>query len=85
MEKGEITIASKATEYTLAELHSAVGEYLLKKLRSGAPEPSDVSNAIKYLKDNCIKVDLKHDNSAAAIEEAVKALPEENPNELMKL
>ena len=39
---------------TLATLHTAVAQELLDRVRSGEAKPADMSNAIKFLKDNNI-------------------------------
>lgn len=41
-------------EQTLATLHTAVATELLDRVRSGEAKPADISNAIKFLKDNNI-------------------------------
>ena len=41
-------------EQTLATLHTAVAQELLDRVRSGEAKPADISNAIKFLKDNNI-------------------------------
>jgi hypothetical protein len=41
-------------EQTLATLHTAVATELLDRVRSGEARPADISNAIKFLKDNHI-------------------------------
>ncbi len=41
-------------EQTLATLHTAVAQELLDRVRSGEAKPADMSNAIKFLKDNNI-------------------------------
>lgn len=44
-----------ATEDFLGEVHKATAEYLLARLRSGEATSADISNAIKFLKDNGIE------------------------------
>ena len=41
-------------EQTLSTLHTAVATELLDRVRSGEARPADISNAIKFLKDNHI-------------------------------
>jgi len=41
-------------ELTLSTLHTAVAQELLDRVRSGDAKPADISNAIKFLKDNNI-------------------------------
>ena len=38
----------------LSALHTAVAEELLERVKSGEAKPADISNAIKFLKDNNI-------------------------------
>lgn len=38
----------------LSTLHTAVAQELLDRVRSGDAKPADISNAIKFLKDNNI-------------------------------
>ena len=45
---------SKASEGELGGLHGIVARYLAEKIASGEATASDVSNAIKLLKDNNI-------------------------------
>jgi hypothetical protein len=41
-------------EQTLSTLHNAVAQELLDRVQSGEAKPADMSNAIKFLKDNNI-------------------------------
>jgi hypothetical protein len=41
-------------EKTLSVLHTAVAQELLDRVQSGDAKPADISNAIKFLKDNNI-------------------------------
>jgi hypothetical protein len=41
-------------ENTLSVLHTAVAQELLDRVQSGDAKPADISNAIKFLKDNNI-------------------------------
>lgn len=45
----------------LFELHEAVGKSLLKKIKDGTAEGSDINAAIKFLKDNAIHLEQKDD------------------------
>lgn len=49
---------NKASEDFLGELHKAVAEGLLEKLKSGEAKASDYMAAIRFLKDNNIDCDL---------------------------
>ncbi len=42
------------TKDFLKQLHAAVAEELLDRVKSGEAKPADISNAIKFLKDNNI-------------------------------
>jgi len=45
----------RATEALLAQLHDATAKHLLERLLSGEASPSEVANAIRFLKDNGIE------------------------------
>lgn len=48
-------MATNTLEKLLSSLHTAVAQELLDRLESGAEcKPADISNAIKFLKDNNI-------------------------------
>ena len=53
-------------EDKLALLHRIVAEELIERISSGEASPSDLSNAIKFLKDNGIDSNLE-DNAAPVI------------------
>ena len=46
---------SKAPQDTLENLHSQVAQELLQRIISGEASSADMSNAIKFLKDNGIE------------------------------
>ena len=46
---------SKANQETLENLHSQVAQELLQRIISGEASSADMSNAIKFLKDNGIE------------------------------
>ncbi len=48
-------MSKRATEALLAELHSQTAEHLITRLKSGQATPAEVSNAIRFLKDNGIE------------------------------
>lgn len=50
-------MSSKASKELLAALHEAVGKELLDRIRDGGATGADISNAIKFLKDNGIEAD----------------------------
>ena len=49
---------SKATKDTMELLHEAVAQALMEKIQSGEANASDISAAIKFLKDNHIEVSV---------------------------
>lgn len=53
---------SRATEDTLADLHSLVAQTIADKLRSGEATSADLSVAIKFLKDNNISCSVPERN-----------------------
>ena len=50
---------SKAPQATLETLHSQVAQELLHRITSGEASSADMSNAIKFLKDNGIEATPK--------------------------
>jgi hypothetical protein len=50
-------MATKATNDALAVLHSAIAQTLTERIVSGEASAADISNAIKFLKDNGIEAD----------------------------
>jgi len=46
---------SKAPQETLETLHSQVAQELLQRIISGEASSADMSNAIKFLKDNGVE------------------------------
>lgn len=61
-----------AKEELLGALHEAVAQDLLRRLNSGEATASDVSNAIKFLKDNGIEA-IMAENSP--LHDLVKDMP----------
>jgi hypothetical protein len=45
----------KATQEILENLHGVLAEELMARIQSGTALPSDMANAIKFLKDNHIE------------------------------
>lgn len=62
---------SKASEGELGGLHGIVARYLAEKIASGEATASDVSNAIKLLKDNNITCDVNEDNDLGKLQRAL--------------
>lgn len=48
-------MSKRATEALLALLHNKTAEHLIERLASGEATPAEVSNAIRFLKDNGIE------------------------------
>lgn len=61
-----------ATEDLLGRLHDAVASSLLKKVTSGEATPTEISAAIKFLKDNGIEALPTEDS---ALDELSKQFP----------
>lgn len=59
---------STASEGELGLLHAAVARYLAEKIGSGECSASDVSNAIKMLKDNNITCTVDESNDLGKLE-----------------
>lgn len=68
------------SEEILKNLHDAVGKLLLARVASGEASPSDISNAIKFLKDNGINCD---GGSNPVLNDLTDALPGEEELEDM--
>lgn len=62
---------SKASEGELSALHGAVARYLAEKITSGEVSASDISNAIKLLKDNNITCTPGEDNALGDLQKAL--------------
>lgn len=59
----------KVSEKQLGDLLGAVADYLAKKIASDEASASDVSNAIKLLKDNNITCEVSENNSLGKLQE----------------
>lgn len=68
-----ILLTKPASEDALAELHAIVTKELKERIWSGEATSADISNAIKFLKDNGINCDGSQDNDLLAIAEGVPA------------
>lgn len=62
-----------ATEKALGALHEAVAMFLADRIAGGEASASDVSNAIKMLKDNNITCAPGGDNAIDNLEQALSA------------
>ncbi|MCW2286854.1 ABC-type Zn uptake system ZnuABC Zn-binding protein ZnuA [Rhodoblastus acidophilus] len=58
---------ARANEDTLAELHEAVAQDLLNKLKSGEATAQELSAAIKFLKDNNITTIIDRENTTGKL------------------
>jgi predicted nucleotidyltransferase len=56
-------MSGKATKELLETLHGAVAADLLDKIRSGEAKSSDLSVAVKFLKDNNIEQMITEDSN----------------------
>lgn len=69
---------SRATEALLAALHGATAKHLLERLLSGEASPSEVANAIRFLKDNGIEAVADENEN---LQKIVDALPDFNDSD----
>lgn len=65
----------KATEDKLNELHGVIADELKAKLKSGEASATDFANAIRFLKDNGISVDVEAGDPTGILNEATDDLP----------
>ena len=63
---------STASESELGLLHAAVARYLAEKIASGEATASDVTNALKMLKDNNITCAADVDNALGGLQRALE-------------
>jgi len=68
---------SKDLEQVMASLHEALAKDLLDRVRTGEATAADMSNAIRFLKDNGIDAHLVKDSP---LENLAKILPFKDPN-----
>ena len=54
-----------ATEETLSDLHESLAKELLRKIKSGNATASELSVAVKFLKDNGIEAEFIQDSPIA--------------------
>jgi len=69
----------KATEEQLSELHRAMVENLLDKIKSGTASSADLNTARQFLRDNGIACDGEDDEE---IHEIVKEIPTFEDNDV---
>ena len=72
---------SKANQETLENLHSQVAQELLQRIIGGEASSADMSNAIKFLKDNGIEGLAVQDSPLGDL---VNVLPFPSKSELRK-
>ena len=60
-----------ASETVLGNLHDVVAQYLMERLASGEATASDVSNALKMLKDNDITCTPANGNAMGGLKDAL--------------
>jgi len=70
----------KATEGELALLQNAVTKSLRERIDSGEASASDISNAIKMLKDNNITCDPGGDDALSGLDAALKKAGNSKPD-----
>lgn len=58
---------SAATPSLMAILHGVVAQELLDRIRSGAATAADISNTIKFLKDNGIEARADRNDELASL------------------
>tara|TARA_B100001250_G_scaffold259138_1_gene223113 strand:+ start:339 stop:581 length:243 start_codon:yes stop_codon:yes gene_type:complete len=73
---------SKAPQETLENLHSQVAQELLQRIISGEASSADMSNAIKFLKDNGVEGLPVQDSPLG---ELINVLPFPKKEELRKV
>jgi len=73
---------SKAPQETLENLHSQVAQELLQRIVSGEASSADMSNAIKFLKDNGVEGLPVQDSPLG---ELINVLPFPKKEELRKV
>lgn len=72
---------STASEGELGLLHAAVARYLAEKIASGECNASDVSNAIKMLKDNNITCTVDEGSDLDKLQRALNKGAQVKPDE----
>jgi len=73
---------SKAPQETLENLHSQVAQEILQRIVSGEASSADMSNAIKFLKDNGVEGLPVQDSPLG---ELINVLPFPKKEELRKV
>ena len=60
----ESSMAKRASEEVLGELHDMVAQVLLSKLQSGEATPAEINAAIKFLQNNNIEAAMAQEDPA---------------------
>ena len=69
-----------ATEETLSELHDTLAKELLKKIKSGEATASELSVAVKFLKDNGIEAEFVQDSPIANLLSSLPTFEDDRQN-----
>jgi hypothetical protein len=69
-----------ATEETLSNLHEKLAKELLRKIESGEATASELSVAVKFLKDNSIEAEFIQDSPIANLLSALPHFEDELKN-----
>jgi hypothetical protein len=69
-----------ATEETMSELHEILAKELVRKIKSGEATASELSVAVKFLKDNGIEAELIQDSPIANLLSSLPTFEDESYN-----
>tara|TARA_R100000808_G_C2149103_1_gene157423 strand:+ start:728 stop:943 length:216 start_codon:yes stop_codon:yes gene_type:complete len=69
-----------AKEETLGELHEALANELLRKIKTGEATASELSVAVKFLKDNGIEAEFIQDSPIANLLSSLPKFEDERHN-----
>ena len=69
-----------AKEETLGELHEALANELLRKIKTGEATASELSVAVKFLKDNGIEAEFIQDSPIANLLSSLPTFEDERHN-----
>jgi len=70
----------RATEETLSDLHGSLAKELLRKIKSGDATASELSAAVKFLKDNGIEAEFIQDSPIANLLSSLPTFEDELQN-----
>lgn len=74
-------MTKKADTDAMDALHAAVAEYLSKTIKTGNPTGADISNAIRFLKDNGIEADISASKPLQSLAHEFPTFPDEEGEE----